>query len=110
MDRKAISVILKKYVRKINPVIHPQQVILYGSFARGEATEWSDIDVMVIVDFNKKNELELMDTLSSIGMKMDTDHLFDVRVSTRKDFDAISHLSILSEIKKEGIILYSSAR
>ena len=107
MDRKKIRVTLKKYVKKINAVINPQQVILYGSFARGTATEWSDIDLMVITDFDKKKEFELMNKLSDIGSTINNDHIFDVRISSMKDFNNISHLSILSEIKKEGIVLYA---
>lgn len=107
MDRKTIAITLKKYVKKINTVVNPQRVILYGSFARGTATEWSDIDLMVIADFNKKKEFELMNALSSIGMKIDENYIFDVRISNMKDYKNISHLSFLSEIKKEGIVLYS---
>lgn len=28
--------------------IHPKKVILFGSYARGEATEFSDLDLMVV--------------------------------------------------------------
>lgn len=107
MDRKTIEVILKKYIQEIQSVVIPQKVILYGSFARGEATEWSDVDLMVITDFNKKKELELMNTLSSIGMSLDENRIYDIRISTEKDFKNISHLCYLSEIKREGIVLYS---
>ena len=30
--------------------IHPQQVILFGSFARNEQREWSDIDVAIVAE------------------------------------------------------------
>ena len=71
MDRKTIEVTLKKYVEKIKTVIKPQRVILYGSFARGTATKWSDIDIMIITDFKKKNEFNLMNKLSDIGIALD---------------------------------------
>lgn len=105
MDRKTIEVTLKKYVKKINTVVNPRKVILYGSFARGTATEWSDIDLLVIADFNKKNEFELMNKLSYIGSEIDNNHLFDIRVLKMKDYENMSHLSILSEAKKEGVTI-----
>lgn len=105
MDRKTIEVILKKYVKKINTVVNPRKVILYGSFARGTATEWSDIDLLVITDFKKKNEFKLMNKLSDIGSEIDNSRLFDVRVLQMKDYENMSHLSILSEAKKEGIAI-----
>ncbi len=30
--------------------IHPQQVILFGSFARNEQREWSDIDLAIVAE------------------------------------------------------------
>ena len=105
MDRKTIEVTLKKYIKKINTVVNARQVIFYGSFARGTATEWSDIDLLVIADFNKKKEFELMNKLSYIGSEIDSNHLFDVRVLQMEDYKNISHLSILSEAKKEGIAI-----
>lgn len=108
MDRKTIEITLKKYVKKIKTVVNPHKVILYGSFARGTATERSDIDLMVITDFEKKNEFSLMNKLSDIGTKIDGEKIFDVRVLQKKDFKNISHLSILSEAKKEGVIIYSN--
>ncbi len=105
MDRKSIEVTLKKYVKKINTVVNPRKVILYGSFARGTATEWSDIDLLIITDFNKKKEFELMNRLSDIGSEIDNSHPFDVRVLRAKDYENMSHLSILSEAKKEGIAI-----
>lgn len=108
MDRKTIEITLKKYIKKIKTVIKPQKVILYGSFARGTATEWSDIDLMIITDFKKKNEFNLMNKLSGIGSKIDSEKIFDVRISQREDFDNISHLSILSEAKNEGIVIYTN--
>ena len=86
MDRKTIEVTLKKYVRKISTVVNARQIILYGSFARGTATEWSDIDLLVIADFNKKKEFELMNKLSDIGSEIDNSRLFDVRVLQMKDY------------------------
>ncbi|MBI4224208.1 MAG: nucleotidyltransferase domain-containing protein [Deltaproteobacteria bacterium] len=45
--------------------IHPEQIILYGSYARGEANEWSDVDLVVISkDFEKIDPLERLTILS----------------------------------------------
>ncbi|MEK7110214.1 MAG: nucleotidyltransferase domain-containing protein [Patescibacteria group bacterium] len=108
MDRKTIEITLKKYVEKIKTEIKPQSIILYGSFARGTANEWSDIDIMVITDFEKKNEFKLMNKLSDIGSKIDSERIFDVRVLRNKEFTNLSHLSILSEVKKEGVVIYTN--
>ena len=41
--------ILDDLVRRIVEVAHPQQIILFGSAARGEMGPHSDIDVLVVV-------------------------------------------------------------
>lgn len=108
MDRKKIGLILDQYVQKIKPFVNPQRVILYGSYARGTATDWSDIDIVIVADYKKSKEFELMNKLSSIGASIDNELIFDVRVMKEKDFKELSHLSSLSEAKKEGIIIYSN--
>jgi predicted nucleotidyltransferase len=40
---------LKRLVKAITTAAHPTRIILFGSAARGEMTEHSDLDVLVIV-------------------------------------------------------------
>lgn len=44
---------------------HVREVIIYGSFARGEATEDSDIDVIVVTD-NNTDSLEVEEALDAL--------------------------------------------
>jgi predicted nucleotidyltransferase len=45
----AILKIIRKYLAALPAVgIHPSRAILFGSFARGDAGEWSDIDLVVV--------------------------------------------------------------
>ena len=44
---------------RIVEVLHPKKVILFGSYARGDATEHSDLDLMVIEPENT-NEWDAM--------------------------------------------------
>lgn len=40
------------YVQKVVEELNPQAVILFGSFARGDIHEGSDVDLVVIANFN----------------------------------------------------------
>ena len=100
MDRKTIEKPLNQFVKKIVKTVDPDRIILYGSFARGEASTWSDIDVAV-VGFKKLNYLE------KIASTINSDFIFDIRGYDKNQFNKISPLSIYSEIKREGIVLYS---
>ena len=40
--------------KRLEPQVHLQKVVLFGSYARGNAHEWSDVDLALISDdFNK---------------------------------------------------------
>ena len=48
-DLKKIDAnLLKDIVDRILSVTQPEKIILFGSYARGDATEYSDIDILVI--------------------------------------------------------------
>ena len=52
--------------QRIGQEFHPQRVILFGSHARGVATEDSDVDLLVVMPFEGKSlyiSLEIMNLL-----------------------------------------------
>ncbi|HCP31673.1 TPA: hypothetical protein DIT45_00200 [Candidatus Acetothermia bacterium] len=42
---------IEKYSREIAEKFHPEQIILFGSHAYGEATPDSDVDLLVVMEF-----------------------------------------------------------
>ena len=46
--------LILQYVDSVQKIYgtHLKQVILYGSYARGDFTEDSDVDLMILVDLN----------------------------------------------------------
>lgn len=49
MVESAVVAAVQRYLAALPAVgIHATQAVLFGSFARGDAHEWSDIDVVVI--------------------------------------------------------------
>ena len=62
-----IKIIIEKFKKELKKAgINPQRTILYGSYARGEQKEYSDIDVIVISDDFK--DLNLRERLEILGM------------------------------------------
>ncbi len=41
---------IQAYAERVAKSYHPKQIIVYGSYARGTATENSDIDIAVVCD------------------------------------------------------------
>ena len=52
--------IIEKIVNLIVPLVEPDKIILFGSYARGDNTERSDIDIMVLKrELGKKMKAKL---------------------------------------------------
>ncbi len=102
MNRKAIEKPLKEYIEKIKQY-NPEKIILWGSFARKEATSWSDIDIIILT--SKKNK-KMQKALSDTDIDHKVPHMLDVRILTTKEYGAASHLTIYHEAKREGIVLF----
>ena len=60
MDERPVADIIRVYLAALPDYgIHARRAILYGSFARGEPHEWSDIDVVVIApEFDQPYTIE----------------------------------------------------
>lgn len=95
---------IKKRVQEREP---NARVILYGSFARGEAHADSDIDLLILVD---KPTLSYQDrirmTYPLYDFAFQTDQLISPLVRTTKDWEEKFHYTPLyHSIKQEGIEL-----
>ncbi len=78
-------------------------VILYGSHARGTATEDSDIDLLVLVDPDL-SPWKVRDSLSDLllDILLETDQLVSVQVLPEDFFQTHNYPFILN-VKREGI-------
>lgn len=104
MDEK-----VKRLVEKVKARLHERygdgikRVILYGSHARGEATEDSDVDVLVLTDPSLKRS-EVRKSLSDLlfDMLMDEGELVSVIVVPEDFFD--NHdLPFMLNVREEGV-------
>lgn len=100
---KLINDIAEKIVKEYNP----KRIILFGSYAYGEPTEDSDIDLLVIKNTNEtpmqrwmrlRRLLMTPDVMISITPFVYTEKELDER-RKRKDF-------FIEEILKKGVVLY----
>lgn len=82
-----------------------KQVIIYGSFARGEATKDSDIDLLVVVDNNldpRKVEEDLDELLFEI--LLEKGELVSVIAINESIFNNYKS-PLLLNVREEGVIL-----
>ena len=94
---------LVECLRKYNP----ERIIIFGSYARGDSDEFSDIDIVVI----KKTEKRFIERLIEVARHLDNDlGKVDVSVYTKKEFKDMSKMGnpFIEKIKAEGRIIYQA--
>jgi len=78
---------------------HPvRRVILFGSYARGDATENSDVDLII----DSTDELSYWDFLGLVGDVIKT---MSIKVDIL-GLDEVKKPELLNNIKKEGVVIY----
>jgi predicted nucleotidyltransferase len=101
MDTKIERVIkcLKRY--------HPQRIIIFGSGARGDLDEYSDLDFVVI----KRTDKRFMDRLLEIAKLIDNDlGKVDVFVYTPEEFEKMERAGnpFIERVCLEGKVVYEA--
>lgn len=67
MDQSKALSLAKEFANLVIKEFTPQEILLYGSYAKGTAREESDIDVAVVFDELEGNWLESASRLSGIA-------------------------------------------
>ncbi|MGH7901037.1 MAG: nucleotidyltransferase domain-containing protein [Thermodesulfobacteriota bacterium] len=86
---------------------NPERIIIFGSYARGDSDEFSDIDVVVI----KKTEKRFIERLIEVARCLDNDlGKVDVFVYTSEEFEDMSHSGnpFIEKVLKEGRVIYQA--
>ncbi len=81
----------------------------YGSFARNQASDWSDIDLLVLKDADDRANKKLEHDIWDMSRDIKSDRIFDIRVITPEEYENVNHLTIFYEIKREGIMIYKKS-
>ena len=82
-----------------------RDVILYGSYARGDFHEWSDVDIMVLADAGKEECKRLDDEILKELYELDhhMNLLLSVMVTPYKRFEYFKrHYPFYTNVLKEG--------
>ena len=82
-----------------------RRVFLFGSLARGEVTEWSDLDLLVVMPSTKPGRAWRKTVLESVKREV----ACDILVFTENELDEdLPASSFLRQIIQEGVVVYES--
>ncbi len=87
-------------------------VILYGSYARGDFNEDSDIDVMALVDMNSTDLAEYRRRVNAFSNRLDLKHdvLLSIRLQDKETFTRWADtLPFFKNVLKDGIRIDGAA-
>ena len=98
--RRIIAILVEKY--------RPEKVILFGSLATGRINEWSDIDLLIIKETDKRPLDRALEAYSLLGNYREP---MDIIVYTPAEVDLLLREGsfFVSEILTEGKVLYEKA-
>ncbi len=98
---------LSEIKRRVLDRFEIESFILYGSVARGQATEESDVDLLIVTNnrLTRSERHEITDVVFEVNLRYDTN--FSTLVVDRKSWETgiISVLPLRDEILRNGIQL-----
>lgn len=104
MGKEKIREQLKIYINRIKEKFKPEKIILFGSYARGEATDYSDIDILVISKrFEKMKEDDRFEQLYVNGKDLYPD--INAFGFTPQEVKKASRVNTLYEAVRTGIVI-----
>jgi len=100
---------VKRAIEKIIEISHPRQLILFGSYVRGDINSNSDLDVLVVVDDDtvspRQESVRIRRALRGISMSMDILVISEARLRTVAALPGL----IYSEALNKGETVYRAA-
>jgi predicted nucleotidyltransferase len=95
---------IEEFVNEVVKRFEPQRVILFGSYADGSISSGSDVDLMVIMDFEGRPQLQ------AFRIRRDIKRTFPLDLIVRKPSEIDRRLAegdfFLEAVLKNGKVLY----
>ncbi len=102
---------LERAVERLAAQFHPQRIVLFGSQARGTADPRSDVDLLVIMHFEKRPGAR-RDRMVAIDRALRGLHLAcDIVILTQEEYERDRWIpgTIARPASREGKVLYEAA-
>lgn len=111
---QSIKKLMEQYITNVKNIYgkHLREIILYGSYARGDFRPDSDIDIMILVDMSDLDLKAYSKDLSYMTYDFNLDNDLDIKpiAKSEKHFRKwVINYPFYANIHKEGVILYDAA-
>ena len=108
-----VQSLLMDYVDNVKNIYgnHIRRIILYGSYARGDFREDSDIDIMILLNISEMDIKAYRHQLSDVTFDFNMDNDIDIKPIAKSEEQFLYWLSaypFYQNVDKEGIVLYAA--
>lgn len=105
-----IEPIINEFIQEISKVLKNslKKAILYGSYARGDYNENSDIDIMILTDLNDDEIEQLKEKIVDIAFELElkTGIVISPIIRNIEKFEKRTNIiPFYMNVKREGVIL-----
>lgn len=100
---------LRRMVDRIVGEVDPDQVVLFGSQARGDATETSDVDLLIVLNTPFRDRRERVDVMTRLWRTLsDIRGPKDLLLYSQEEVDQWKDTSnhVIARAFREGEVLY----
>lgn len=110
----AMQNLIDQYISEIKKIygLHLRKVILYGSYARGDFEQNSDVDIMILLDISESDLKSYSQKLFYMTYDFNLDNDLDIKPIAKSEAHFIKWIEnypLYANIHKEGVILYGAA-
>ena len=109
---KNISNIIDEFINGVKEILgnRVKKIILYGSYARGDYNESSDIDIMILTDLTDDEMYDYFVKISDMAYDIEDANNFDIMISPLvKNIDKFNYwldaLPFYMNVQREGVVL-----
>ena len=97
--------ILQKIKTEISKQYPTAKIILYGSRARGDFREYSDWDLLILIEkeLTEKQKLEIKDWLYDIELEID--EVLCSIIHSKEEWENLQITPLYQNVQKEGIMI-----